>query len=70
VGRELGVQLTWETADAEALPYPDGEFDAVLSALGVMFAPHHQTAADELARVCRPGGTIGLASWTPAGFIG
>jgi ubiquinone/menaquinone biosynthesis C-methylase UbiE len=67
---ELGVQLTWETADAEALPYPDGEFDAVLSALGVMFAPHHQTAADELARVCRPGGTIGLASWTPAGFIG
>jgi SAM-dependent methyltransferase len=67
---ELGVQLTWETADAEALPYPHGEFDAVLSALGVMFAPHHQTAADELVRVCRPGGTIGLASWTPAGFIG
>jgi SAM-dependent methyltransferase len=67
---ELGVQLTWETADAEALPYPDDEFDAVLSALGVMFAPHHQTAADELVRVCRPGGTIGLASWTPTGFIG
>jgi SAM-dependent methyltransferase len=67
---ELGVHLTWETADAEALPYPDGECDAVLSALGVMFAPHHQTAADELVRVCRPGGTIGLASWTPAGFIG
>jgi SAM-dependent methyltransferase len=67
---ELGVQLTWETADAEALPYPAGEFDAVLSALGVMFAPHHQTAADELVRVCRPGGTIGLASWTPAGFVG
>ena len=48
----------------------DGEFDAVLSTLGVMFAPHHQTAADELVRVCRPGGTIGLASWTPSGFIG
>jgi SAM-dependent methyltransferase len=67
---ELGVQLTWETADAEALPYPEGEFDAVLSALGVMFAPHHQSAAEELVRVCRPGGTIGLASWTPAGFVG
>ena len=68
--QELGVELTWETADAEALPYADGEFDAVLSTLGVMFAPHHQTAADELLRVCRPGGTIGLASWTPSGFIG
>src|SRR5512133_507351 len=67
---ELGVQLTWETADAEALPYPEGEFDAVLSALGVLFAPHHQSAAEELVRVCRPGGTIGLASWTPAGFVG
>jgi SAM-dependent methyltransferase len=67
---EAGVQLTWETADAEALPYGDGEFDAVLSCLGVMFAPHHQTSADELVRVCRPGGTIGLISWTPSGFIG
>jgi len=67
---DLGLQVTWETADAEALPYPDGEFDAVLSALGVMFAPHHQTAADELVRVCGPAGTIGLASWTPTGFIG
>lgn len=65
-----GVELTWETGDAEALPYPDAQFDAVLSCLGVMFAPHHQTAADELVRVCRPGGTIGLLSWTPAGFIG
>jgi SAM-dependent methyltransferase len=65
-----GVRLTWETADAEALPYGDGEFDAVLSCLGVMFAPHHQTSADELIRVCRPGGTIGLLSWTPSGFIG
>jgi SAM-dependent methyltransferase len=67
---EVGVDLTWETADAEALPYGDGEFDAVLSCLGVMFAPHHQTAADELVRVCRPGGTIGLIAWTPSGFIG
>jgi SAM-dependent methyltransferase len=67
---ELGIQLTWETADAEALPYPDDEFDAVLSALGVMFAPHHEVAADELVRVCRPGGTIAVASWTPSGFIG
>lgn len=67
---EVGVQLTWETADAEALPYGDGVFDAVLSCLGVMFAPHHQPAADELVRVCRPGGTIGLIAWTPAGFIG
>jgi SAM-dependent methyltransferase len=67
---EVGVELAWETADAEALPYGEGEFDAVLSCLGVMFAPHHQTAADELIRVCRPGGTIGLIAWTPSGFIG
>jgi ubiquinone/menaquinone biosynthesis C-methylase UbiE len=67
---EVGVELTWETADAEALPYGGGEFDAVLSCLGIMFAPHHQTAADELIRVCRPGGTIGLIAWTPSGFIG
>ena len=67
---EVGVELTWETADAEALPYGDGVFDAVLSCLGVMFAPHHQPAADELVRVCRPGGTVGLIAWTPAGFIG
>ncbi|HVD18937.1 MAG TPA: methyltransferase domain-containing protein, partial [Propionibacteriaceae bacterium] len=51
-------------------PYGDDEFDAVLSCLGVMFAPHHQTSADELIRVCRPGGTIGLLSWTPSWFIG
>ncbi len=67
---EAGVELSWETADAEALPYADGRFDAVLSCVGVMFAPHHQAAADELTRVCRPGGTIGLIAWTPAGFIG
>jgi ubiquinone/menaquinone biosynthesis C-methylase UbiE len=65
-----GVDVEWREADAEALPFDDGEFDVVLSCVGVMFAPHHQAAADELARVCRPGGTIGLLSWTPEGFIG
>ncbi|MFD8636869.1 class I SAM-dependent methyltransferase [Streptomyces sp. NPDC059533] len=74
VGRHLaavrGAQLEWREADAEALPFADGEFDTVMSCLGVMFAPHHQTAADELLRVCRSGGTIGLLNWTPQGFIG
>ena len=65
-----GLDLTWQTADAEALPYRDAEFDVVLSSIGVMFAPHHQQAADELVRVCRPGGTIAVLSWTPEGFIG
>ena len=60
----------WEQADAEALPCDDASFDVVLSCLGVMFAPHHQRAADQLLRVCRPGGTIALLSWTPEGFIG
>ena len=68
--RAEGLALTWEVADAEALPYEDGAFDVVLSAIGVMFAPHHQQAADELVRVCRRGGTIGVLSWTPEGFIG
>lgn len=67
---DADVEITWQEADAEALPFADAEFDAVLSCVGVMFAPHHQGAADELLRVCKPGGTIGLASWTPAGFIG
>jgi len=65
-----GVNLQWREANAEALPFGVDEFDAVLSCVGVMFAPHHQCAADELVRVCRPGGTIGLISWTPEGFIG
>src|SRR2546430_8197971 len=65
-----GARLEWRQADAEDLPFADGEFDTVLSCLGVMFAPHHQSSADELIRVCRPGGTIGLLSWTPEGFIG
>ncbi len=67
---QRGVDVEWRRADAEALPFVDGEFDTVLSCVGVMFAPHHQAGADELVRVCRPGGTIGLLSWTPGGFIG
>lgn len=65
-----GVDVDWCEANAEALPFTDGKFDAVLSCIGVMFAPHHQQAADELIRVCRPGGTIAVLSWTPQGFIG
>lgn len=65
-----GVSIDWQEADAEALPYDSDGFDAVVSCIGVMFAPHHQAGADELVRVCRPGGTIGLISWTPEGFIG
>jgi SAM-dependent methyltransferase len=65
-----GVELEWAEADAEDLPFEDASFDAVISSIGVMFAPHHQAAADELVRVCRPGGTIGLLSWTPEGTIG
>ncbi|MFJ6939906.1 class I SAM-dependent methyltransferase [Streptomyces sp. NPDC101132] len=67
---ERGAQLEWREADAEALPFADGSFDTVMSCVGVMFAPHHQRTADELVRVVRPGGTIGLVNWTPEGFIG
>ena len=65
-----GVELEWVEADAEALPFADDSYDVVMSTVGVMFAPHHQAAADELIRVCRPGGRIGLINWTPQGFIG
>jgi SAM-dependent methyltransferase len=65
-----GLALDWVVADAERLPFDDASFDVVMSSIGVMFAPHHQEAADELVRVCRPGGTIGLLSWTPDGMIG
>src|SRR3954471_22514386 len=81
-----GVHLGWIEVDAERppvedaprgwrappgpLPFEDAAFDVVISSIGVMFAPHHQAAADELVRVCRPGGTIGLLSWTPEGAIG
>jgi SAM-dependent methyltransferase len=74
VGRRLaaerGLELRWEVADAEALPFDDASFDVVTSCVGVMFAPHHQPAADELVRVTRPGGTVALVNWTPEGFIG
>ena len=65
-----GLELEWVEADAENLPFEDGSFDVVMSSIGAMFAPHHQAVADELVRVCRPGGTIGLLSWTPEGMIG
>src|SRR3954463_2661706 len=65
-----GVSPTWTEADAERLPFDDGSFDVVMSSIGAMFAPHHQEVADELVRVCRPGGTIGLLSWTPEGTVG
>ncbi|WP_181781497.1 class I SAM-dependent methyltransferase [Pseudonocardia pini] len=73
-GREFaakhGVTVDFEEGDAEALPYADDSFDTVLSCVGVMFAPHHRQAADELVRVCRPGGTIGLLSWSVDSFVG
>jgi ubiquinone/menaquinone biosynthesis C-methylase UbiE len=65
-----GLPLEVREGDAEALPFPDGAFDVVLSTFGVMFAPDQERAARELLRVCRHGGRIGLASWTPDGFIG
>jgi ubiquinone/menaquinone biosynthesis C-methylase UbiE len=65
-----GLAVTFQEADAEALPYPDASFDVVLSTFGVMFAPNHSQAASELLRVVRPGGRIGLASWTSPGFLG
>jgi SAM-dependent methyltransferase len=64
------LNVAFQVADAEALPFADGGFDAILSTFGVMFTPDQAQAARELARVCRPGGRIGLASWTPDGFIG
>jgi SAM-dependent methyltransferase len=64
------ANVTFEVADAEALPYRDASFDVVLSTFGVMFAPDHERVAAELMRVCRPNGRIGLASWTPDGFLG
>ncbi|WP_285358009.1 class I SAM-dependent methyltransferase [Pseudomonas sp. lyk4-R2A-10] len=64
------LDVTFQVADAEALPFADSSFDAVLSTFGVMFAPDQAKAAKELARVCRRGGRIGLANWTPEGFVG
>lgn len=65
-----GLDLTWRVADAESLPFDDGEFDVAISTVGIMFAPHHDAAAREVLRVVRPGGRIVLANWTPSGFIG
>jgi ubiquinone/menaquinone biosynthesis C-methylase UbiE len=65
-----GLDVRFEQADAENLPYAAKSFDAVLSTFGVMFTPNQEKAAAELVRVCKPGGKIGLANWTPAGFIG
>ncbi len=64
------LPITFGVADAENLPYADGSYDAVLSVVGAMFAPDQERTAAELTRVCRSGGTIGMANWTPAGFIG
>ncbi len=65
-----GLPVQFEQADAENLPYPDHNFDVVLSTFGVMFTPDQDKAAAELARACKPGGRIGLANWTPASFVG
>jgi ubiquinone/menaquinone biosynthesis C-methylase UbiE len=65
-----GMSITFDVGDAEDLPYPDASFDVVLSTLGVMFAPNQEKVAEELLRICRSGGKIGLANWTPDGFIG
>jgi SAM-dependent methyltransferase len=68
--RAEGVEISFEVADAENLPFDDGAFDVVLSTFGAMFTPDHNRAAQELLRVTRSGGRIGLANWTPEGFLG
>lgn len=68
--RAENLPMHFEIADAEDLPFEDASFDVVVSTFGVMFTPNQQQAANELLRVCRPGGRIGLANWTPDGFIG
>jgi len=65
-----GVEIEWAEADAQALPFADGEFDVVTSSFGAIFAPDHQAVADELVRVCRPGGVIGMTNFTPDGVGG
>jgi 2-polyprenyl-3-methyl-5-hydroxy-6-metoxy-1,4-benzoquinol methylase len=65
-----GLSITFEEGDAEALPYSDAQFDAVVSLIGAMFAPRPESVAAELKRVCRPGGMIAMANWTPGGFVG
>jgi len=65
-----GLQVNYQIADAEALPFDDGQFDIVMSTFGVMFTPDQSRAAAEMTRVCRGAGTIAMANWTPDGFIG
>jgi ubiquinone/menaquinone biosynthesis C-methylase UbiE len=67
---EAGVEIEWVEGDAEELPFADASFDVAVSTFGCMFAPSHQAAADEIARVVRPGGRIGIAAWTPDGSVG
>jgi ubiquinone/menaquinone biosynthesis C-methylase UbiE len=64
------LEIEWVEGDAENMPFDDASFDVVVSSFGVMFAPDHQKAADEMLRVCRPGGRIGMANWVPDGFVG
>jgi SAM-dependent methyltransferase len=68
--RAEGLRATFEQADAEALPFEDASFDAVVSLIGAMFAPRPDLVARELLRVCVPGGTVAMANWTPQGFVG
>jgi SAM-dependent methyltransferase len=65
-----GLTLEWAVADAENLPFEDESYDVVMSSIGAMFAPRHKEVADELVRVCKRGGTIGMLNWTPEGMIG
>jgi SAM-dependent methyltransferase len=67
---EAGVDVTWVEGDAEALPFEDASFDRVMSTFGVIFAPRHEVAAAEMARVCRPGGRIVMCNWPPTGLPG
>ncbi len=66
---DAGFEIEWIEGDAERLPFPDQAFDGVLSVFGAMFAPDHRRTAQELVRVCRPGGLIGVCAWTPAGVF-
>lgn len=67
---EAGLKATFQEGDAEQLPYPDAQFDLVMSMFGAMFAPRPELVASELTRVCRPGGSIAMANWTPEGYVG
>jgi len=69
-GDAAGLELEWVEADAENLPFEDSSYDVVMSSIGAMFAPYHQDVADEMVRVCRPEGKVGLLCWTPEGMIG